>query len=247
MYAIKMSEDKSLVTTVQATIYQNEKNADTLVFLLPKFYEEENLADCTILLRYLLPDGIGKSEELEMSPIPYNKEYYRYNLKVNTRITAIPGIIELWLCAINLHDDVVLKTGTTTIEVTAVKEIMDYLAPEDLNQLDKLTAKVKHLEAHKADDLAVNEEGNTIQLTSNGTPIGQSVELNLNQVWADMDDIIISPDIGSVSAVVGSLDDGSAVRLTNGEVKEMLTITKSITLKGAGAGFQQNYKQEVGV
>lgn len=247
MYAIKMSEDKSLATTVQATIYQNEKNADTLVFLLPKFYEEENLADCTILLRYLLPDGIGKSEELEMSPIPYNKEYYRYNLKVNTRITAIPGVIELWLCAINLHDDVVLKTGTTTIEVTAVKEIMDYFAPEDLNQLDKLTAKVKHLEEHKADDLAVNEEGNTIQLTAKGTPIGQSVELNLNPVWADMDDIIISPDIGSVSAVVGSLDDGSAVRLTNGEVTEMLTITKSITLKGAGAGFPQNYKQEVGV
>lgn len=40
MYAIKMNEDKSLITTVQATIYQNEKNADTLVFLLPKYYED---------------------------------------------------------------------------------------------------------------------------------------------------------------------------------------------------------------
>ena len=247
MYAIKMNEDKSLITTVQATIYQNEKNADTLVFLLPKYYEEENLANCAILLRYILPDGIGKSEELEMSPIPYNKEYYRYNLKVNTRLTAIPGIIELWICAIDMHDDVILKTGTTTVEVTATKEIMDYLAPEDLNQIDKLTAKVKNLEDTKADNLAVNEEGNTIQLTANGTPIGQSVELNLNPVWADMDDIIISPDIGSVSAVIGSLDDGSAVRITNGDITEPLTISKSIALKGASAGFPQNYKQEVGV
>ena len=247
MYAIKMNEDKSLITTVQATIYQNEKNADTLVFLLPKYYEEENLANCAILLRYILPDGIGKSEELEMSPIPYNKEYYRYNLKVNTRFTAIPGIIELWICAIDMHDDVILKTGTTTVEVTATKEIMDYLAPEDLNQIDKLTAKVKNLEDTKADNLAVNEEGNTIQLTANGTPIGQSVELNLNPVWADMDDIIISPDIGSVSAVIGSLDDGSAVRITNGDITEPLTISKSVALKGASAGFPQNYKQEVGV
>ena len=247
MYAIKMNEDKSLVTTVQSTIYQNEKNADTLVFLLPKFYEEENLADCAVLLRYILPDGTGKSEELEMTPIPYNKEYYRYRLKVNTRVTAVPGSIELWICAINMYDNTVLKTGTAAIEVTAVKEIMDYLAPEDLNQLDRLTAKVKHLEESKADDLAVNEEGNTIQLTAKGTPVGQSVELNLNPVWADMDDIIISPDIGSVAAVLGSLEDGSSVRLTNGDVAEALTISKSITLKGASAGFPQNYKQEVGV
>ena len=62
-----------------------------------------------------------------------------------------------------------------------------------------------------------------------------------------MDDIIISPDIGSVAAVLGSLEDGSSVRLTNGDVAESLTISKSIMLKGASAGFPQNYKQEVGV
>lgn len=77
MYVIKMNDDKSLETTVEATIYQNEKNADTLVFLLPRLYEEVNLADCIVLLRYLLPDGTGKSEELEMSPVPYNQNYYR--------------------------------------------------------------------------------------------------------------------------------------------------------------------------
>ncbi|MCM1224804.1 MAG: hypothetical protein NC548_61180 [Lachnospiraceae bacterium] len=247
MYVIKMNDDKSLETTVETTIYQNEKNADTLVFLLPRLYEEVNLADCVVLLRYLLPDGTGKSEELEMALIPYNQNYYRYNLKMNTRLTAEAGTIELWLCALSLYDDVVLKTGTATIEVTPVKEIMDYLAPEDLNQLDRLTLKVKHLEQKKADNIAVNEEGNTIQLTANGTLIGRSVELNLNPVWADMDDIIINPEIGSVSAVVGSLEDGAAVRLTNGDITEVLNICKSITLKGASAGFPQNYKQEVGV
>lgn len=247
MYVIKMNDDKSLETTVEATIYQNEKNADTLVFLLPRLYEEVNLADCIVLLRYLLPDGTGKSEELEMSPLPYNQNYYRYNLKINTRLTETAGAIELWLCALNLYDDIVLKTGTAAIEVAPVKEIMDYLAPEDLNQLDKLTLKVRHLERKKADNIAVNEEGNTIQLTANGTPIGRSVELNLNPVWADMDDIIINPEIGSVSAVVGSLEDGAAVRLTNGDITEALNISKSITLKGASAGFPQNYKQEVGV
>ena len=62
-----------------------------------------------------------------------------------------------------------------------------------------------------------------------------------------MDDIIINPEIGSVSAVIGSLEDGAAVRMTNGDITEALNIFKSIALKGASAGFPQNYKQEVGV
>ena len=66
MYAIKMNDDKSLTTTIKSTIYQYEKNADTLVFLVPMSYEDINLANCTMLLRYIAPNGIGKSEELEM-------------------------------------------------------------------------------------------------------------------------------------------------------------------------------------
>lgn len=122
-----MNEDKSLETTVEAMIYQNEKNADTLVFLLPRLYEEVNLANCIALLRYILPDGTGKSEELEMSPVPYNQNYYRYNLKMNTRLTETAGTIELWLCVLSLYDDVVLKTGTAIIEVTPARRLWTIL------------------------------------------------------------------------------------------------------------------------
>ena len=41
MYAIKMEDDKSLTTTIHSTIYQGEKNADTLVFVVPMMYEDE--------------------------------------------------------------------------------------------------------------------------------------------------------------------------------------------------------------
>lgn len=244
MYSIKMKDDKSLEATVQAKIYQYEKNADTLVFLLPRYYDDINLSDCTILLRYLLPNGIGKSEELEMSPLPHNKDYYRYNLKVNTRLTAMPGIIELWVCAIDIHDDVVLKTGEITIEVTPTKEITDYLEPKDLNQLDKLSAAVKELKETKADDLIVNDDGDVIQLSANGAPIGQSVTL---PTWAELDEIILSPAYNSIPAILESLEEGSAVRFMEGEVSNELIITKSVTLKGVDSGVPQNFKQEVGV
>lgn len=70
MYAVKMNVDKSLQTTIKATIYQYDKNADTLVVLLPMTYEDKNISDCTVLLRYILPNEVGKSEELEMCPEP---------------------------------------------------------------------------------------------------------------------------------------------------------------------------------
>ena len=60
-----------------------------LVFLIPKIYGNQNLADCELLLRYILPNGYGKSEALEIDLEPYNENYYRYNLSINTRLTDI--------------------------------------------------------------------------------------------------------------------------------------------------------------
>lgn len=199
MYSIKMNEDKSLETTIQSTIYQHERNADTLVFLLPKVYEEENLADCTILLRYIMPDGTGRSEELEINPEPHNKEYYLYRLKFNSELTAMVGTIELWLSIINMYDNLILKTGSAFIEITPAKDISDYLAPGDLNQLDKLAAQVEKLKLDKADGLSYNDETRQLQLTSNNATIGNAVTVpsdeyddsivkRVDDEWSDMSD-----------------------------------------------------------
>ena len=51
MYALKMEDGKELITTVRGTIYQNERNADTLVFLLPRTYEGTDMADCSLLMQ----------------------------------------------------------------------------------------------------------------------------------------------------------------------------------------------------
>lgn len=194
MYAIKMNSDKSLTTTIKATIYQHEKNADTLVFLVPKTYEDIDLANCTMLIRYILPTGIGKSEELEMDPEPY-KTYYQYRLKVTTMITSVPGKIELWLSAIDLQDNLIFKSGTAFIEVSPSKDITDYFSDEDMEQLDKLNAKVALLEQNKADNIIYDSEDNYLQLTANGTPIGNKIDME--SVSADVTDEVIDFDSGS--------------------------------------------------
>lgn len=195
MYVMKLGTDKSLTTTIHAKIYQGEKNADTLVFLAPRKYENTNLADCDLMLRYILPSGYGKSEELEMDPIPYNENYYRYHLKVTTELTEVPGEIELWLTAIDLNDNVVLKSDTAEIEILPTKNISDYFSPDDLDQLDRLSAQVEMLSREKADGLTYDEAQRYLQLTADGVPIGNIVIVPSDEFddaagdnWGDMDD-----------------------------------------------------------
>lgn len=179
MYVIKMNNDKSLNATIKSTIYQGEKNADTLVFLVPTEYEDKRVADCTLLLRYILPNGVGRSEELE--PIAEKcKGYYQYRLKVSTRLTDVAGNIELWISAVDFNDNYILKSGTTHIDVVPTKKISDYLSDESLDELDKMNARLTQLSAvvgTKADNLTYDEDNRLLQLTSDGKKIGNSVDI----------------------------------------------------------------------
>ena len=178
LYVIKFENDKSLISTIQSTIHQGECNTDTLVFLMPKKYGEANIADCSLLLRYIDVNEIGHSEELEMYPLPYNENYLQYRLSVTTKFTKYPGEIELWLTAINKEDAIVLKSDSTTIKIEPSKNIADYLPQEDLDQLDQLEFKIDVLEKTKADSLAFDLETEQLQLSANGTLIGDAVDMS---------------------------------------------------------------------
>lgn len=196
MYAIKMEDTKELITTIRGTIYQNEKNADTLVFLLPRVYDETDMADCTVLMRYVLPSGSGRSEEIEMDPIPYNDEYYRYRLKAATRFTKEFGTITLWLTVFSRDNTVILETGEASVPVLERKDIDDYMSDKDKSKLDLLDEKVDKLQKEKADNLTYDKENRKLQLTADGERIGNDVTIpdddysggSGDDEWGDMED-----------------------------------------------------------
>lgn len=203
MYVIKMNDDKSLITTIKSSIYQGERNADTLSFLIPTTYEDKNIADCTLLLRYILPNGVGRSEELELDAVPY-KNYYRYRLKVSTRLTDVSGSIELWVSAVDFNDNYILKSGTTHINILPTKKVSDYLSDESLDELDKMGARLSQLSAvvaTKADNLAYDEDKRLLQLTSEGKGIGNSVDISsaVTDEVIDVDPIDIDDDKDDIS------------------------------------------------
>lgn len=175
MYAIKMEEDKTLVTTVHATIYRGERDADTLVFLVPISYNDMNMADCTMLLRYILPNGEGHSEELSLYPLPYSTKYYQYKLGAGTRFTATAGDIELWLTALNAEEEVVLKTSTAIVTIENSKNIEDYLSDEERDQLITLAFRVDALQKEKADSLTYDAQTRKLSLIADGVGVGDVV------------------------------------------------------------------------
>ena len=207
MYVLKMNDDKSLVATITSSIYQGERNADTLSFLIPVSYEDKNIADCTLLLRYILPNGVGRSEELELDAEPY-KNYYRYRLKLSTRLTDVSGSIELWVSAVDFNDNYILKSGTAHINILPTKKISDYLSDESLDELDRMGAKLSRLSAEvamKADNLTYDEDKRLLQLTSQGKHIGDSVDISN----AGADEII------DVDPIDIDIDDSEADELIN--------------------------------
>lgn len=190
VYVIKMDTDKSLRATIKPKIYQYEKNADTLIFLLPMEYDEVNLANCTVTMNYVLPNGAGKAEELELELEPYREKWYEYRLKITTELTDLPGKIELWLNVTSPEDDLLLETGTTEIEVAKARDITQYLSPEERNRLNKMDERLSKLEKAKADNMKYDAQQQTLQLTADGAPVGDMVTLNdkAGEEWMNIED-----------------------------------------------------------
>lgn len=174
---IKMNGDKSLIVTIPTTIYRGEVGADAMVFLIPNTYEDVEVANCSVLIRYIGPDEIGHSEQLKMLPEMYNG-YLQYSLTIDTDMTATAGSMTLWLSCISYQDVVVFKTGELEVEIKPSKEIESYMPPEDLDQLDRLSFEVSDLKRTKADNLIYDAEDGSLQLSASGIPIGDEVSVS---------------------------------------------------------------------
>lgn len=202
MYVIKMGNEKELITTVRSTIYQNERRADTLVFLIPRMYENIDFADCTLKMYYVTPSGNIRSETLEMEPEPYNEEYYRYHLRLNTRFTSSTGEIRLWLNGTSVDRQTVLESGETIISVKMRNstEGGESIPEEELSHFEELDAKIATLQASKADGFIYDNNLRKLQLTANGINIGNAVivpadgyigdDSGGDAVWGDMEDSV---------------------------------------------------------
>ena len=193
---VRMNEDKNLLITVNTTIYRGETNADLITFLIPAVYEDVNIADCGVLMRYVLPDGTGHSDALVCKPEPY-KSHLQFSTPVNTRLTTQEGAIDVWLTAIDINDNVVLKTGEISITVSPSKNVVDYFDKEQIDQLDRIDAEIARLKSAGAE---INEVGELLITYADGT------EDNLGRVTGD-DGAVYVPHVSERKILTFTIED----------------------------------------
>ena len=193
MYTILMRDDKGLVATSKAQIFQREKLVDKIQFLIPPKYEDHGLSEYNVLLKYTDQGNIAHAEQLTKDEELYKETYLRYTVDVDTNLTRFAGDVKLRLSFIKvseedeLHEEV-LHTGEIAITVSPLSDLYQFVSDDALETLDKkiveLDTKIKtaeklaeEYEKSKADDILIY--GSKLQVSSGGTPIGTGVQLPL--------------------------------------------------------------------
>jgi len=245
-----MNKDKSLTATKKATIYQREKLVDKIQFLLPQKYEQLDIRDCIIVLRYIDQGNVAHAEKLIQDEELY-KERIRCLMDVNTDLTRFAGDIKAHLSFLrlnpenSLHEEV-LKSGEILITISPINELYAFAGDDYLDIVDKamleLEAKQKAQDLiaetynkEKADNLVLDRENSSIYLESNGIPINKStIPLNnLGDAISDETESGLIRVITEDEIEVPTPDDGQTIKYTlqlNQDTDELLLLANGIVV-----------------
>ena len=224
MYTILLDESNELITSVKERIMQRSKLVDSLHFLVDPMYKGIDMSDFTVTMEYITPVSREYKIEILVKSEALYKEKLEYKLPFDTVLTKEAGKIEVKLTFTKVDIDpdgntqqYVRKTSSTTITIVPCSAWCNVIADSALTALDQRLIQVDaaiaaindmnaYLDDNKADNIIVDKETNTIQLTANGTPIGNCCEVPTGGHSCGIESFVIS------------VDDEIIVTLTTGQV-----------------------------
>lgn len=195
MYTLLLSENNQLITTVKERIMQRSKLVDNLHFLVEPDYKGIDMSGFTVMLEYLTPVSREYKTEILVKSDEMYKDKLEYKLPFDTNLTKEAGNVELQLTFAKVSLDAdgrsqqqIRKTSPATITIVPISAWSDIIPDSALTALDQRLIMVdsmlnaanefnQYLSETKADNIVYDEEGQYIQLTANGTPIGDQITL----------------------------------------------------------------------
>lgn len=191
MYTILMNEYKDLIHTEKTTLYQREKLVDKIQFLFPIHYHDLDLSQCTFTLKYVDAANVAHTEILTLDEELYKNSKLRCVLPIDTNLSNFAGDIRcrITIAKVDLltKSHYVLHTSETLLTILPLTDYFEFIPDESLEVIDqmigKLDAKINSVnviaetyDRAKADNITFAD--NTLQLTSNGSPIGTPIALS---------------------------------------------------------------------
>lgn len=193
MYTILLNETNELTTSIRERIMQRSKLVDSLHFLVDPIYKGIDMSDFTVMMEYILPVSREYKTEFLVKSDALYKEKLEYKLPLDTNLTREAGKVEVQLTFVKVELDAdgvpmqrVRKTSPTTITILPITAWSNVIADDALTALDQRLIQVdaaiaaaeelnNYLSMTKADNIILDEETNTIQLSANGAPIGDII------------------------------------------------------------------------
>lgn len=199
LYSILLKEDNNLTVTTKERIMQRSKLVDTLRFVVEPTYKGEDMSLYTVSMEYVLPiSREPHSEILTLNEERLEEGYLVYTVPFDTNLTAEAGKIDIWLTFVYVDmDDTgkiiqkVRKTSSCSVDIIPVAAWTNIIPDEALAAIDQrllvVNAQIRAMEdmqnqtaidlSTKADGILYDENTNILQLTSNGSLIGEAVDL----------------------------------------------------------------------
>lgn len=194
MYTILLNNDNTFTVSHRERIMQRSKLVDKFHILVEPLYNEFDMKDFTVVIKYLLPISKKyKSEVLELSTDLY-KDRYEYILPFDTELTTENGDIEFTVTFTKLDMDsegngvqYVRTTDNCTLSILPISKWDDIVPDEALNaveqkiielsaQTQKLADMAETYDKTKADNIGINEDG-SVQLKSHDEWIGNAIDV----------------------------------------------------------------------
>lgn len=216
MFYIMLDDDMNLLITVKEPIYRGDNLNQKITYLLPKQVGEIDMLSATPYLTYIRADGVADIVSLERKDELYKDSHYQYVLPVTCRLSKFPGEVCSWLQIFSgtPSNPTIAKSGECLLQIQDSKNIDDYICDHQLSaiyamqkQSSETSEDVESLRVEverKGDDLIYDAENQTLQLSSNGNPVGDVIDMS---GMVNDDDVIHfgsgdSPDDDDPDAVI---------------------------------------------
>lgn len=223
MYTILLDDSNALVTTAKERIMQRSKLVDRLRFLVEQEYKGQNMGEFTAMMEYLLPVSREYKSEILTAESELYKDHIDYRVPFDTCLTREPGDVEVQLTFVKVTLDeagkpaqLVRKTSPVVVTIVPISAWSDIVADSALNAVDQRLVQaeamigamddmVQILYETKADNIAYDKDGQYIQLTANGTPIGDKIKLACNAAGV----CVARVEVNSESELIVTYTDGT--------------------------------------
>lgn len=245
MFYIKLDKNMQLIITAREPIYRGENLNHRIIYLIPAQVEDIEVMSAFVYLNYVRADGVADVVALERMDERYNETYLQYTFPITCKLTKYPGEVCTWLHIYtgNPSNPITAKSGECILHVEASKSMDAYLTDryttalyqihkEMSDSFTQVNGAIDAVMAEKADNITFNSEDSTIQLISNGEPIGDRITVSpcsglcIDDMKISVDgELLVFFDDGSIKNLGKVVGEDGVVYVPHIDAHKILTFT----------------------